>query len=149
MSGNFSKFAFIMIENSLYDRKSLRAIYGPKADFKEIAKDCVAFANAQGGVIDFGIEDNAIVPDVTQRIPKDLPVKLRNQIAGKTVNVSANTEIIPSDNGGEFLRLYIHRNAHSLASTSDGRFYIRIGDTSKPVLGDEFFRLAGEKDSTK
>lgn len=54
-----------MIENSLYDRKSLRAIYGPKADFKEIAKDCVAFANAQGGVIDFGIEDNAIVPDVT------------------------------------------------------------------------------------
>lgn len=138
-----------MIENSLYDRKSLRAIYGPKADFKEIAKDCVAFANAQGGVIDFGIEDNAIVPDATQRIPKDLPVKLRNQIAGKTVNVSANTEIIPSDNGGEFLRLYIHRNAHSLASTSDGRFYIRIGDTSKPVLGDEFFRLAGEKDSTK
>ncbi len=138
-----------MIENSLYDRKSLRAIYGPKADFKEIAKDCVAFANAQGGMIDFGIEDNAIVPDATQRIPKDLPVKLRNQIAGKTVNVSANTEIIPSDNGGEFLRLYIHRNTHSLASTSDGRFYIRIGDTSKPVLGDEFFRLAGEKDSTK
>ena len=61
-----------MIENSLYDRKSLRAIHGPKADFREIAKDCVAFANAQGGMIDFGIEDNAIVPDATQRIPKDL-----------------------------------------------------------------------------
>ena len=43
-----------MKENSLYDRKSLRAIYGPKANFKEIAKDCVGFANAQGGVIDFG-----------------------------------------------------------------------------------------------
>ena len=71
-----------MIENSLYDRKSLRAIYGPKADFKEIAKDCVAFANAQGGVIDFGIEDNAIVPVVTLRIPKDLPVYLLNQFAG-------------------------------------------------------------------
>ena len=52
-----------------------------KQILKEIAKDCVAFANAQGGVIDFGIEDNAIVPDATQRIPKDLPVKLRNQIA--------------------------------------------------------------------
>lgn len=40
-----------MKENSLYDKKSLRAIYGPKADFREISKDCVGFANAQGGVI--------------------------------------------------------------------------------------------------
>lgn len=72
-----------------------------------------------------------------------------NKIAGLTVNVSATTEIITADNGGEFLRLCILRNAHSLASTSDGRYYIRIGDSSKPVTGDEFFRLAGEKDSTK
>ncbi len=138
-----------MRENSLYDRKSLRAIHGPKADFKEIAKDCVGFANAQGGVIDLGIEDDADIPDVTQRIPKDLPTKLINKIAGLTVNVSATTEIIAADNGGEFLRLFVQRNAHSLASTSDGRYYIRIGDSSKPVTGDEFFRLAGEKDSTK
>lgn len=138
-----------MRENSLYDKKSLRAIHGPKASFKEIAKDCVGFANAQGGVIDFGIEDNAELPDGDQLIPEDLPVKLLNEIAGKTVNVSASAEIIPVENGGEFLRLSIHRNAHSLASTSDGRYYLRIGDSSKPVLGDEFFRLAGEKDSTK
>lgn len=138
-----------MRENSLYDRKSLRAIHGPKADFKEIAKDCVGFANAQGGVIDLGIEDEADIPDAIQRIPKDLPTKLINKIAGLTVNVLATTEIITADNGGEFLRLFVKRNAHSLASTSDGRYYIRIGDSSKPVTGDEFFRLAGEKDSTK
>ncbi len=136
-----------MRENSLYDRKSLRAIHGPKADYKEIAKDCVGFANAQGGMIDFGIEDDTDVPDANQRIPKDLSVKLINKIDGMTVNVSATTEIITADNGGEFLRLYIQRNARSLASTSDGRYFIRIGDTSKPVTGDEFFRLAGEKDS--
>lgn len=138
-----------MRENSLYDRKSLRAIHGPKADFKEIAKDCVGFANAQGGVIDLGIEDDADIPDAIQRIPKDLPTKLIYKIAGLTVNVSATTEIIAADNGGEFLRLFVQHNAHSLASTSDGRYYIRIGDSSKPVTGDEFFRLAGEKDSTK
>lgn len=138
-----------MRENSLYDSKSLRAIHGPKADFKEIAKDCVGFANAQGGVIDLGIEDDADIPDAIQRIPKDLPTKLINKIAGLTVNVSATTEIIAADNGGEFLRLFVQHNAHSLASTSDGRYYIRIGDSSKPVTGDEFFRLAGEKDSTK
>ena len=50
----FLNFSDGMKENSLYDRKSLRAIYGPKANFKEIAKDCVGFANTQGGVIDFG-----------------------------------------------------------------------------------------------
>ena len=138
-----------MRENSLYDKKSLRAIHGPKANFKEIAKDCVGFANAQGGVIDFGIEDNKELPEVNQRIPEDLTVKLLNEIAGKTVNVSAYAEVITADNGGEFLRLSVHRNTHSLASTSDGRYYLRVGDSSKPVLGDEFFRLAGEKDSTK
>ena len=138
-----------MRENSLYDKKSLRAIHGPKANFKEIAKDCVGFANAQGGVIDFGIEDNKELPDANQRIPEDLDVKLLNEVAGKTVNVSAYAEVITADNGGEFLRLSVHRNAHSLASTSDGRYYLRVGDSSKPVLGDEFFRLAGEKDSTK
>lgn len=138
-----------MRENSLYDKKSLRAIHGPKADYKEIAKDCVGFVNAQGGVIDFGIEDDDDIPESTQRIPKDLPTKLINKIAGLTVNVSATAEIITAGNGGEFLRLFVQRNAHSLASTSDGRYYIRIGDSSKPVTGDEFFMLAGEKDSTK
>ena len=43
-----------MRENSLYDKKSLRAIHGSKANFKEIAKNCVGFANAQGGMIDNG-----------------------------------------------------------------------------------------------
>ena len=149
ISEKFANFVITMRENSLYDRKSLRSIHGPKADFKEIAKDCVGFANAQGGVIDLGIEDDADIPDAIQRIPEDLPTTLINKIAGLTVNVSATTEIITDDNGGEFLRLFVQRNAHSLASTSDGRYYIRIGDSSKPVTGDEFFRLAGEKDSTK
>ena len=149
ISNIFRNFAVEMRENSLYDKKSLRAIHGPKANFKEIAKDCVGFANAQGGVIDFGIEDNEELPYADQRIPEDLDVKLLNEIAGKTVNVSAYAEVIAADNGGEFLRLSIHRNTHSLASTSDGRYYLRVGDSSKPVLGDEFFRLAGEKDSTK
>ena len=71
-----------MKENSLYDKKSLRAIHGPKANFKEIAKDCVGFANAQGGVIDFGIEDNEELPYADQCIPEDLDVKLLNEIAG-------------------------------------------------------------------
>mgnify|MGYP001530986885 FL=1 len=43
-----------MEENSLYDKKSLCEITGKSADWNEVAKDCVAFSNAQGGVIDYG-----------------------------------------------------------------------------------------------
>ena len=44
-----------MVENTLYDKKSLRTVFGKTADFDELAKDCVAFANAQGGIIEIGI----------------------------------------------------------------------------------------------
>lgn len=149
MSEKFRIFASVMVENSLYDRKSLRAIHGPRADFKEIAKDCVGFANAQGGVIDIGIEDEVEIPDASQRVPDDLLTKLLKKIAGLTVNVSTFAEKVVADNGGEFIKLSIQRNAHSLASTSDGRYYLRIGDSSRPITGDDFFRLAGEKNSGK
>lgn len=36
-------------EGQLFDRKSLRAVTGKTTDWAEIAKDCVAFANASGG----------------------------------------------------------------------------------------------------
>lgn len=79
------------------------------------------FRQRTGRLIDLGIEDDADIPDVAQSIPEDLPTKLINKIAGLTVNVSSTAEIITADNGGEFLRLFIQRNAHSLASTSDGK----------------------------
>ena len=49
-----------MKENTLYDKKSLKTVVGKTADFTELAKDCVAFSNAQGGVIDIGIEDGVL-----------------------------------------------------------------------------------------
>ena len=49
-----------MKEGSLFDRKSLKTIIGKRADFNELAKDCVAFANAKGGHIHIGIEDDCI-----------------------------------------------------------------------------------------
>ena len=34
-------------EGQLLDKKSLRSVTGKAADWKELAKDCIAFANAQ------------------------------------------------------------------------------------------------------
>ncbi len=44
-----------MKENTLYDKKSLKTVVGKTTGFAELAKDCVAFSNAQSGVIDIDI----------------------------------------------------------------------------------------------
>ena len=77
-----------MKENSLYDKKSLREITGKSADWNEVAKDCVAFSNAQGGVIDYGIEDDADAPPTDQKVSEDIAINLENKISNKTLNVS-------------------------------------------------------------
>ncbi|MBT4662957.1 MAG: hypothetical protein HOC18_13775 [Candidatus Marinimicrobia bacterium] len=51
-----------MRENSLVDKKSLKVLVGKTADFKELAKDCICFANAQGGETHIGIEDKEDAP---------------------------------------------------------------------------------------
>jgi len=59
------------------DRKSLRKVTGSTADFAELARDCVCFANGAGGQLLIGIEDDATVPPANQRIDPDLPGSFR------------------------------------------------------------------------
>jgi len=60
------------------------------------------------------------------------------------VNVQALPEIVTAENGGQFVELRISR-AQSVASTCDGRYFLRVGDTCQPVLGDDVLRLANER----
>ena len=133
-----------MKENSLYDKKSLREITGRNPEWNEVAKDCVAFSNAQGGVIDYGIEDDSDVPPIEQTINEGLPVELMNKISGKTINVTAFAEICNHENGGQYIRLHISRG-HTVSSTTSGKYFLRIGDNSVPITGDDITRLASEK----
>lgn len=132
------------LEGQHLDRKSLRAVTGKSADWSELAKDCVAFANALGGRLLIGIEDGEALPPVAQRIAAELPDTLRRRIGELTVNVAVRPELRTAENGGEFVELSIERSA-SVASTTDGRYFLRVGDTSKPVMGDEVMRLASER----
>jgi len=45
----------LSLEGQLLDYKSLRAVTGKTANWDELAKDCVAFANATGGRLLLGI----------------------------------------------------------------------------------------------
>jgi ATP-dependent DNA helicase RecG len=133
-------------EGQLLDKKSLRAVSGKTADWVELAKDCVAFANATGGHLLIGIEDDQNDPPASQRIPVGLSDTLRRRLAELTVNVVALPNIVTASNGGQYIDLTIPR-ATAVASTTDGRYFLRVADQSKPVTGDEVMRLATERNA--
>lgn len=133
-------------EGQLLDKKSLRAVSGKTTDWAELTKDCVAFANATGGHLLIGIEDGQRQPPAGQRIPAELPDTLRRKLAERTVNVAALPNIMTANNGGQYIDLIIPR-ATAVASTTDGRYFLRIADQSKPVTGDEVMRLAAERNA--
>jgi ATP-dependent DNA helicase RecG len=132
------------MEGHLVDRKSLRTVSGKTANFVELAKDCVAFANAQGGSLLIGIEDGESLPPARQRINPALLDAIRKRITENTVGVVVAPHIVTAGNGGEYIELTVQRGV-GVASMSDGRYYIRVADSSRPVVGDEVMRLANER----
>ncbi|MBU6995874.1 ATP-binding protein [Ferrovum myxofaciens] len=131
-------------EGQLLDQKSLRAVTGKTADWNEIAKDCIAFANATGGRLLIGIEDDQDQPPPGQRISADLSDTLRRKLAERTVNVAVLPDVVTAPSGGQYIELRIPR-ALAVASTTDGRYFLRVADQSKPVTGDDVMRLANER----
>ena len=134
-------------ENQRLDRKSLRTVIGATADFGELACDCVGFANGAGGKLLIGIEDSDVHPPAGQRIEPGLPERIRKRIGELTVNVQALPELRHDENGGEYVEVTVPRSV-GVASTSDGRYFLRIGDACKPVVGDDVMRLANERPAT-
>lgn len=134
-----------MKENGIYDKKSLRCVVGKTADFGELAKDCVAFCNAEGGHIDIGVEDGENLPPVGQKIPEGLTTAIINRLSEKTVGVVLSAEIVTAENGGEYIKLSIPRNPIAAAATTSGKFFLRIGDQSKPIGPEDLPRLAEYK----
>ncbi len=132
------------LEGQLLDQKSLRAVTGKTADWNEIAKDCIAFANATGGRLLLSIEDGQNTPPADQHIPPDLPDTLRRKLAERTVNLTVLLDVVIASNGGQYIEVRIARSV-AVASTTDGRYFLRIADQSKPVTGDDVMRLASER----
>lgn len=135
-------------EGTQLDFKSLRIVSGAKPDWLELARDCVCFANGSGGRLYIGIEDDRTRPPPQQRIDSMLPERIHKRVKELTVNVDVVAEIQTDPHtNGEFIVLTIAR-AIGVASTSDGRYFIRIADDCKPVVGDDILRLVNERPST-
>lgn len=94
-----------MEETQHIEKKSIRIITGTNPDWKSLAKDCVCFANARGGVIFIGIEDDEALPPTDQKINSELPARIRKRMAESTVNVATHAELVKAVNGGEYIEL--------------------------------------------
>jgi len=136
-----------MKENSILDKKSLSIIEGKSANWKELAKDCVCFANSYGGKINIGIEDEEDQPKANQVINPKLMEDIQKRISSLTINVGIAPKIVVSENGGEYIELSVLRNSNAIASTTDGKYYMRVSDDCKPVLPDDIERLFSEKNA--
>lgn len=134
-----------MEENAKFDKKSLKYVLGKSADFGDLAKDCVAFANSHGGYLAIGIEDDADSPDANQAIPENLPEKVMKRINELTINVAVRPEIVTAENGGQYIKLRIFPSVSSIASTTKGLFLIRDNDSSRALQPDELSRLITDK----
>ncbi len=134
-------------ESHHLDRKSLRKVIGSTADFAELARDCVCFANGAGGTLLIGIEDNAEAPPANQRVDPRLLDQIRKRVGQLTVNVQVLPEPKRHENGGDYIELKVPRSV-GVASTTDGRYFLRVGDTCQPLVGDDVMRLANERPAT-
>jgi ATP-dependent DNA helicase RecG len=134
-------------ESDHVDKKSLRVVQGKTADLEALARDCVCFANGSGGLLLLGIEDDRDHPPADQRVDPALLPHLRKRVTELSVNVQVIPELRTAPNGGEYIALTVPRAA-GVASTSDGRYFLRVGDTCRPIVGDDVLRLANERPST-
>jgi len=131
-------------ETQTLDQKSLRLIQGARSDYQALANDCVCFANAAGGCLHIGIEDGQVLPPPDQRVAPDLLDKLRKRMGELTVNVHVAPEVVRAANGGEYIALTVARSV-GIASTSDGRYFMRVGDACQPVRGDDVLYLLNDR----
>ena len=122
-----------MKETQFLEKKSLALVTGKTANWKELAKDCVCFANSRGGKILIGIEDKKGGPPAGQKIDENLPFEIIKRVQENSANVAINHKIISAENGGEYIELEILNSISTIASTSDGKFYYRSADTCKPI----------------
>lgn len=135
------------LEGQDWEYKSLHTIEGRTANWGEIARHCVAFANARGGKLLIGFEDGEATPPMDQRIAADLVERTRRRIGELTVNVTCAVQReLFAETGGEYLLITVSRS-HAPASTTDGRYYFRIADESKPLVGEQVQRLLNERNA--
>lgn len=142
-----------MTENTTIEFKSLRKIIDNQGKLKtdglrDLAVTCVSLANSQGGEIIFGIEDIAHEPPVGQLIQDSIINEVITRLRSLCFSVSLILKGKEKHaNGSDYFIITVQPSLKSIATTSDGKVFIRIGDQCQPARSEDLVHLASEKDA--
>jgi len=138
----------MIAEDKKTDYKSLRAVQTGDAGFRKLAEACVCFANAQGGQLVIGIEDKDKLPPVNQTISVELINQTLNRLRSLCFGVAVSSDSIQQHtNGSHYFVIQVLPSLKAIATTSDGKIFIRIGDQCHAARSEDIVRLATEKDA--
>jgi ATP-dependent DNA helicase RecG len=106
----------------------------------------VCFANAQGGVLILGVENQTKEPPPEQRIALEMMNSIVSRLRELTDGVAiANPQIFTHENGGNYIQLHILPSQRTIATTTSGKVFIRFTDKCYPISSEELTNLASEK----
>jgi ATP-dependent DNA helicase RecG len=130
----------------MLDYKSILKIRTGDKGFKELSTTCVSFANAQGGKIVIGFDDKTKLPPANQFVTLEELNNTVTKLRTLCFNVSlTGSEIHTHENGSQYFFIEVFPSVKSIATTSDGKIYMRVGDQCQPVRSEDIHRLANEK----
>ena len=138
----------VSIENQNNEYKGIQKIRTGDKGFRDLAVTCVSLANAQGGEIYIGVDNKTLrVGDqqvITQDEQNDAVSKLRSLCFGVALTSSG---IMSDEKGSNYFIITVFPSLKTIATTSDGKIYIRVADKCEPVRNEDIQRLAEEKGS--
>ena len=133
-------------EKQTTEYKSLLKIRTGDKGFKDLSVTCVALSNAQGGRIFIGYDDKKKAPLPEQHVTPDEVNEAVTKLRSLCFNVGlVASEICTDDTGSQYFIVSVSPSMHSVATTSDGRIYIRVADKCEPVRSEDLQRLGEEK----
>jgi len=112
---------------------------------KELAKEFVAFSNAEGGIIIFGIVDKTgEIVGLTKNEVEEI-----GQLIGNTANENVKPPIHPlmqniSIDDKRLIVVTIKNGVNKPYATSSGEYYIKSGSDKKKISHEELRRLFAE-----
>ena len=134
-SVTFDKLQYA-VENQYFERKSARV------QDREIAHQMSAMANASGGVIAVGIEDNGDITGVTDEREN----KLRQAPFDFLQTVPKHqVEVLAAENGKHIFLFHILPVPDEVIKCKDGEAYLRVGDSSRRLNAEQLLELEYSK----
>ena len=134
------------METQNIEYKSIQKIRSGDKGFRDLSTECVAFANAQGGKIFIGFDDKKKQPPENQTIEQEEINDTVSRLRSLCFNVAlSGSDILTVENGSQYFTVDVFPSMKSIATTSDGKIYMRVGDKCEPVRSEDIHRLANEK----